>query len=101
MIPKTARRTITRDGQRRLLACEVLHANMAIRNLIREMQIQQIYSVLQTGRGVGMMTMNDSLYRLCREMEIDPEVAVSRSPRPKELLKLLHERPAHLKGGTL
>lgn len=78
---------ITSDGTRRVLATEVLNVNHAIRNLIREMQVQQIYSVIQTGRAEGMMTMNDSLRELCACGLIDAVAAIGRSPRPKELAR--------------
>jgi twitching motility protein PilT len=80
---------ITSDGLGRVLAAEVLNVNQAIRNLIREMQVQQIYSVIQTGRREGMMTMNDSLKLLCDRGMVDYSTAMSRSPRPKELAKML------------
>jgi twitching motility protein PilT len=80
---------ITSDGLGRVLAAEVLNVNQAIRNLIREMQVQQIYSVIQTGRREGMMTMNDSLKMLCDRGMVDYSTAMSRSPRPKELAKML------------
>jgi twitching motility protein PilT len=80
---------ITSDRSRRVLACEVMNVNNAIRNLIREMQVQQIYSVVQTGRAEGMMTMNDSLKDLCGRGLIGTETAMSRSPRPKELARIM------------
>ncbi len=83
---------ITSDGQRRALACEVMNVNNAIRNLIREVQIQQVYSVIQTGRADGMITMNDSLKELCDTGLIDISTAMSRSPRPKELARMLSLR---------
>lgn len=49
------------DGKGRVLACEVLVANPAIRNLIRESKTFQIQSVLQTAASQGMMTMEKSL----------------------------------------
>jgi twitching motility protein PilT len=78
------------DGSGRVLACEVLNVNNAIRNLIRERQLQQIYSVIQSGRSEGMFTMNDSLLRLYQEGQIDQSTAVEHSPRPKELIKNLN-----------
>ena len=84
---------ITKDGARRVLACEVMNVNNAIRNLIREMQVQQIYSVLETGRTQGMLTMNESLLDLYRRGLIDEDVALRRSPRPKELLRTLDSQP--------
>jgi twitching motility protein PilT len=80
----------TPDEDRRVLACEVMRLNTAIANLIREQHLQQIYSMIQTGRRSGMCTMNDSLKRLCDEALIDPDRAVKRSPRPKELLQMVH-----------
>ena len=80
---------MTMDHSRRVLACEILRANDAVRNLIRERQLQQIYSVIQTGRAEGMITMNDSLKRLVGEGKIDAESAMERSPRPRELARML------------
>ena len=80
---------LTTDQSRRALACEVLHVNNAIGNLIRERQLQQIYSVIQTGKSEGMMTMNESLRRLVAEGKIDQDVALERSPRPRELARML------------
>ncbi len=84
---------MTQDKTRRVLACEVMNVNNAIRNQIREMQIQQIYSVIETGASEGMMTMNDSLSRLFHEGLITEEKALRRSPRPKELVRLLNAKP--------
>lgn len=52
------------DGRGRVVACEILVATPAIRNLIRENKIHQIYSVLQTGAAYGMITMEKSLRNL-------------------------------------
>ncbi len=80
----------TPDESRRVLACEVMRLNTAIANLIREQHLQQIYSMIQTGRRAGMCTMNDSLKRLCDQDLVDSDRAVNRSPRPKELLQMMH-----------
>ncbi len=80
---------LSSDQSRRVMACEVMHVNNAISNLIRERQLQQIYSVIQTGRAEGMITMNDSLRRLVAEGKIDSQVAMERSPRPRELARML------------
>ena len=80
------------DGRHLVLATEIMNVNGAIRNLIRERQLQQIYSVIQTCRSEGMLTMTDALYDLCAAGRITPETAVFRSPRPKELAKLLEAR---------
>lgn len=80
---------MTLDQSRRVLAYEVMNVNNAIRNLMREHQLQQVYSVIQTGKAEGMTTMNESLKRLVGHGLIDQAVAVERSPRPKELARLL------------
>lgn len=89
---------ISSDQTKRVLACEVLNVTPAIRNLIREMQLQQIYSVIQTGREDHMVTMNDSLYGLCEKGLLDFEVAMMRSPRPKELARMLEKLARPVKG---
>jgi twitching motility protein PilT len=81
------------DGSSLVLAYEVMRINTAIANLIREQHLQQIYSSIQTGRRSGMCTMNDSLQRLCDKGQLDPERAIARSPRPKELMQMLHGTP--------
>ncbi len=80
---------ITADSSRRVLAYEVLNVNQAIRSLIREMQVQQLYSVIQTGRAEGMITMNESLKTLYEKGLIDLGTALNRSPRSKELVRML------------
>ncbi len=79
----------TSDGGRRVLACEVLNVDSGISNLIREKQSQQIYSAIQTGRSLGMYTMNDSLAGLCRAGRISKEMALRMSPRPSEISRVL------------
>lgn len=80
---------ITTDGTRRVMACEVMNVNQAIRSLIREMQVQQLYSIVQTGRAEGMVTMNESLKTLYEKGLIDLGTAINRSPRSKELVRML------------
>ena len=80
---------LTVDQTRRVMACEVMRVNNAIANLIRERQLQQVYSVIQTGKAEGMVTMNDSLRRLVGDGLIDAETAMERSPPPRELGRLL------------
>lgn len=80
---------VSADQKRRVLAHEVLNVNGAVRNLIREMQAQQIYAVIQTSRAEQMVTMNDSLKELVASGAIEPAVAMMRSPRPKELARML------------
>jgi twitching motility protein PilT len=79
----------TADGSGRVVACEVLVPNPAVRNLIREGKTHQIYSVLQTGSALGMQTMDASLVALTREGKITQQLAESRSTTPDELRRLL------------
>jgi twitching motility protein PilT len=80
---------VTRDKDRRVLACEVLRVNNAIRNLIRERRVQQVYSVLQSGKEWGMVTMTESLKKLVQEGLVNPELALKCATQPKELEQLL------------
>lgn len=76
------------DGKGRAMACEVLIPTMAIRNLIREEKIHQIYSAMQTGQGeTGMQTMNQHMLSLIRTGQITPEAAMEFSNFPEELVK--------------
>jgi twitching motility protein PilT len=76
------------DGKGRAMACEVLIPTMAIRNLIREEKIHQIYSAMQTGQGeTGMQTMNQHLLSLIRSGMITREAGIEFSNFPEELLK--------------
>lgn len=65
----------THDGNGRVASHEILIANPAVRNLIRENKITQINSVLQTGQASGMQTMDQSLQSLVRQGLIAPEDA--------------------------
>ena len=80
------------DGPGRSLALEVMVPNAAIRNLIREDKVHQIYSVMQTGQSAsGMQTMNQSLYNLIARRLITSEDAIARSPEPDELIMMLNQ----------
>ncbi len=79
----------TADGQGRVVACEVLIPNPAVRNLIREGKTHQIYSAIQTAGSIGMQTMDADLVRLVREGKITFEVAEQRASVPEELRRLL------------
>jgi twitching motility protein PilT len=79
----------TRDGLGRVCATEVLVPTPAVRNLIREGKIHQIYSVMQTGGQYGMQTMDTCLADLVRRNIISREIAEKQSSRPEELRRLL------------
>ena len=70
------------DGTHRVQAMEILMANPAIRNLIREGKTHQIPNVLQTGKAQGMCTMDDALEDLLREGEITRETALKYARNP-------------------
>jgi twitching motility protein PilT len=77
-------------GPGRVVACEVLIPNPAIRNLIREDKIHQIYSQMQVGQGKhGMVTLNQSLYALLQKRLITVEEALGRSYDPDELRQMI------------
>src|ERR687888_703503 len=84
----------TWDGRGRVVASEVLVATAAVRNLIREGKVHQIYSVMQAGGRFGMRTMDASLSELVQAGKITTELAMDRSHDPEELTRLLGSRPA-------
>lgn len=65
------------DGRGRVAALEVLFANTAIRNMIRENKTYQIISTMQTGKRQGMQTMDDAIYELFLRGDISADSAVS------------------------
>ncbi|MDR0311114.1 MAG: type IV pilus twitching motility protein PilT [Acidobacteriota bacterium] len=74
----------------RSMAMEVLVPTMAVRNLIREDKIHQIYSSMQTGQEkYGMQTLNQSLAHLVLTQQITQEDAVNKSSSPDDLLDLI------------
>jgi twitching motility protein PilT len=75
-------------GSGRALATEVLIVTPAVRSLIRESKLHQIYSVIQTSQKDGMKTMNQALYELCHNKVISYEEAVERSTDPEDLNRL-------------
>ncbi|MGE4357052.1 MAG: type IV pilus twitching motility protein PilT [Candidatus Omnitrophota bacterium] len=78
-------------GKGRVLALELLVANHAVRSLIRDSKIHQIYSVIQTHQKEGMRTMNQSLYELYINKMISLEDALSRTLDPDDLKRLLEK----------
>ena len=66
----------TIGGKGRVAAFEVLHANPAVRNMIREGKTHQLISVMQTNRRAGMMTMDDALAQLYMDYKIDRDMAL-------------------------
>jgi twitching motility protein PilT len=81
----------------RCLALEVMVPNAAIRNLVRENKIQQIYGLMQIGQEKhGMQTLNQSLYSLYARRFITLEEAMLRSLEPDELKTMIEQRSARV-----
>jgi twitching motility protein PilT len=79
----------TADGQGRAPALEILLPDDAVRNLIRQGKVEQIYSIMQTNTSRGMQTMEQSLADLTLRGVITLEVALSRSSKSEQLFGLL------------
>jgi len=79
------------DGSGRCLALEIMLPNPAIRALVRSEKLEQIPSMIEIGTGEGMMTMNQSLYRLTRRGVISAEMALKRSGNPEGLMRLMEK----------
>jgi len=78
------------DGRGRAMVMEILVPNAAIRNLIREDKIHQIYSAMQTGQDkYGMQTFNQSLLALLQQRQITLEMALLRSSNAEELQDMI------------
>ena len=72
------------------MALEILVPNGAIRNLIREDKVHQIYSMMQTGQDkYGMQTFNQSLATLYHKRQISMDTAMQRSSNTDELRELI------------
>ena len=79
----------TANGEGRVIATEVMIANFAISNLIRENKTIQIPSLLQSGRREGMHTLNDDLVRLVQDDKITRDTALKVSDDPGSLEKMI------------
>ncbi len=75
------------DRTRRVLAYELLVANGAVRNVIRENQLHQLENLLQTGRKEGMVLMDNCLYDLYCKCLITYDTAVSRARHPDRIIR--------------
>mgnify|MGYP003503732511 FL=1 len=72
-----------KDGSGRVAAHEIMIGTSAIRNLIRENKIAQMYSAIQTGSGLGMQTLDQNLTDLVRRNIISPAEARSKAKIPE------------------
>ncbi|MEW6276062.1 MAG: type IV pilus twitching motility protein PilT [Bacillota bacterium] len=82
------------DGAGRVVAVELMLSTPAVRNMIREGKEHQLYTSIQTGRTLGMQTMDQALAELCLSGKITREVAFARCVDKVELERLL-QRPGN------
>ncbi|MEP7324951.1 MAG: type IV pilus twitching motility protein PilT [Gemmatimonadota bacterium] len=80
-------------GRGRVMASEIMIATPAIRALIRDDKIHQIYSLMQSGKKHGMQTMNDALYQLYVGREVTQEECLRATSDPNEFLRMIGETP--------
>src|SRR5581483_140674 len=77
------------DGRGRVVAAEILVCTPAVRNLIREGKVHQIYSIMQAGGRFGMQTMDQALANLVKAGKITQQLAYERCHDPEELNRLI------------
>jgi twitching motility protein PilT len=80
-------------GRGRVMAAEIMVATPAIRALIRDEKIHQIYSAMQAGKKYGMQTMNDGLYQLYVAREVTEDECLRVSGDPNEFLRMIGQKP--------
>jgi twitching motility protein PilT len=80
-----------RAGSGRCVACEILVTTPAIRSMIRDDKVHQLYSAMQSGKKFGMQTLNDALYGLYMRDEVALEECLRVSSDPVELKRMLGE----------
>ena len=73
----------TADGAGRVAAHEILVGTPAVRNLIRENKVAQMYSAIQTGQAFGMQTLDQHLADLVRRQLVAPVEARSKARMPE------------------
>jgi len=74
------------DGAGRVAAYEVMLGTPAVRNLVREGKVAQLYSTIQTGRGAGMQTLDQSLASLVQQGLIDTQEAQTKAKFPESFV---------------
>jgi twitching motility protein PilT len=80
-------------GRGRAMAAEILIVTPAIRAMIREDKVHQIYSAMQSGKKYGMQTLNDALYTLYMSREVTAEECLRVSGDQNEFLKMIGQQP--------
>ncbi len=80
-------------GRGRVMAAEIMVCTPAIRALIRDDKVHQIYSSMQAGKKYGMQTLNDALYQLYMQRDVVKEECLRVSSDPNEFLRMIGEAP--------
>ena len=80
---------LPRIGGGRVLCCEILVATMAVRSLIRDDKVHQIQGIIEIGQKFGMQTMNAELFKLYKKRLISKKEALTRSPDPEHITKMI------------
>ena len=80
---------VRKSGKGRILAVEVLVATHAMKSLVRESKIHQIYSVIQTGQKDNMQTMNQVLFDLYKNGDISQAEALASTAEVQDLERML------------
>ena len=85
-------------GKGRVMACEIMVATPAIRALIRDDKVHQIYSALQSGKKHGMQTMTDALYQMYMNREVTKDECLRAASDANEFLRQIGEKPMEEQG---
>ncbi len=88
----------TTDGAGRVPALEILLPDDAVRNLVRQAKVEQIYTVMQTSSSRGMQTMEQALADLVLHGVVGLDEAVARTTRPEQLLGILERAGMNVRG---
>src|SRR5688500_4640214 len=80
-------------GRGRCMAAEILVITPAMRALIRDDKVHQIYSLMQSGKKFGMQTLNDALYQLYISREVTEDECLRVSSDPNEFLRMIGRSP--------
>lgn len=89
-----AQQLVPRSGGGRALVLEIMVCTPAIRAIIRDDKIHQVYSMIQSGQKYGMRTMNMSLAELYRTGKISLNDCLGRSSDPQELNEMISKQPS-------
>ncbi len=81
------------SGKGRAMAAEILVVTPAIRSLIRDDKVHQIYSQMQAGKKFGMQTLNDALYQLYVNRAVSADECMRASGDPNEFLRMIGKGP--------